>query len=109
MRPFPPGMIQVGYDYEFPIGQYIPSPGAVTSRGQARIIIRFNLNVPAILIAVTSHDNSRAAGSLGYYDHFQIHSNRQWSTFLFEFFWSFVIFPVHLIAILFISPAFHPY
>ena len=100
MRPFPPGVIQVGTDYEFPIGQYIP--GGI--RGPARVIIRFNLNVPAIFIAVTSHDQSRAAGSLGYYDHFQIHANRQWTAFLFEFFWSYVIFPVHFLTILFISP-----
>ena len=104
MRPFPPGVIQAGHDYEFPIGRYIP--GDV--RGPARVIIRFNPNVPSILIAVTSHDRSRALGSLGYYDHFQIHANRRWTSFLFEIFWSYVIFPIHFIAILFISPGFHP-
>lgn len=103
MRPFPPDMIQIGHDYEFPIGRYIP--GDV--RGPARVIIRFN--APAILIAVISHDRSRAPGSLGYDDHFQIHANRQWSTFLFEFFWSCVIFPVYFIIILFILPGFRSY
>jgi hypothetical protein len=91
MRPFPPGMIQVGQDYEFPIGRYIP--GDV--RGPARVITRFR--VPAILIAVTLHARSRTPGSLEFYDHFQIHANRRWSTFLFEIFWSYVIFPVHFI------------
>jgi len=99
MLPFPLGVIQVGHDYEFPIGRY--TPGDI--RGAARVIIQFNLNAPTILIAVTSHDQSRAPGSLGHNDRFQIHANRRWSTFLFELFWSYVIFPIHFIAILFIS------